>query len=107
MTLLNQNRQWILILKLFIIYFDAAAVTTLYLILLANITVHFVQRFFTVTVFRWQCKYTHVTGVGSGGGGGGGGGQGGHVPPPPTFLTGGAIVCLCPSTFNPTFLFST
>ena len=36
---------------------------------------------------------------------GGGGGQGGHVPP--TFLTGGAMVCLCPPTFNPTFLFST
>ena len=33
------------------------------------------------------------TGVGSGGGGGGG--------------ARGAIVCLCPSTFNPTFLFST
>ena len=42
----------------------------------------------------------HCTGVGSGGGG-----KGGHVPP--TFLTGGAIVCLCPSTFNPTFFFST
>ena len=33
------------------------------------------------------------------------GGKGGMCPP--TFLTGGAIVCLCPSTFNPTFLFST
>ena len=26
---------------------------------------------------------------------------------PPTFLIGGAMVCLCPPTFNPTFLFST
>ena len=33
------------------------------------------------------------------------GGKGGMCPP--TFLTGGAIVCLCPSTFNPKFLFST
>ena len=39
------------------------------------------------------------TGVGSGGG------KGGKCPP--TFLIGGAMVCLCPPTFNPTFLFST
>ena len=33
------------------------------------------------------------------------GGKGGMCPP--TFLIGGAMVCLCPPTFNPTFLFST
>ena len=48
--------------------------------------------------------YSHDTGVGRGGRGGGKGGM-----CPPTFLTEGAMVCLCPPphTFNPTFLFST
>ena len=44
-------------------------------------------------------EWSFTTGVGSGGGGGGKGG---------TFLIGGgSMVCLCPPTFNPTFLFST
>ena len=38
-----------------------------------------------------------VTGVGSGGARG--------ACAPPTFLTGGAMVCLCPPTFNPNFYF--
>ena len=55
-----------------------------------------------------QVVYYYITGVESGGG------KGGHVPPPHFFDCGGgvggvgvAMVCLCPPTFNPTFLFST
>ena len=39
-----------------------------------------------------------------GGGGGGQGGKGGMCPPLFFDWGGGAIVCLCLSTFNPTFL---
>ena len=58
------------------------------------------------TIFSHSLFYILIvvnTGVGSGGGGGGG--KGGMCPPPLFWLGGGAMVCLCPPTFNPHFYF--
>ena len=72
---------------------------TMYLCMYICIFIHVCA--YVCRLFAYVRSYVCITGVGSGGGGARG------TCAPPTFLIGGAIVCLCPPTFNPTFLFST